>query len=91
VTKPSFKWPIIALLAGVYVFGAAFVDAFIDTEEDRAEAAIFVVIAFFWVAGSLAVINRRINRLDEWKQERRLDWVLHRDLPPMPEASDDNR
>jgi hypothetical protein len=81
VIKPSFKWPIITLIAGVYVFGAALVDAFIDTEGDRFEAMAALPLAAAWIAVCLLIISKRIDRLDEWKEERRMEWALNRDLP----------
>jgi hypothetical protein len=81
--KPSFKWPIITLIAGVYVFGAAFVDAFIDTEGDRFEAMAAMPLAAAWIAVCLLIINKRIDRLDEWKEQRRMEWALNRDLPAL--------
>jgi hypothetical protein len=86
VKKPSFKWPLVSLVFAVYVFGAAFVDSFIDVEEDQAEALGALVASMFWISCTLAVIHVRVNRLDEWKRERRLEW-LKRDLPP-PEVPD---
>lgn len=87
MSKPTFKWPIITLLIGVYVFLAAFIDAFIDTEGDQLEAMVTVPLAAGWIVACLLIISKRIDRLDEWKDQRRLEWVVNRDLP-RPEVPD---
>lgn len=87
MSKPSFKWPLICLAFSVYVFGAAFVDAFIDTEEDQLYALFAVPISFGCIVVCLVVISKWIDKLDEWKEQQRLDFILKTELP-RPQATD---
>jgi uncharacterized membrane protein YhdT len=84
VTKPSRKGPLWALAISLYFTGSAFVDAFVDTEEDRWYAMAGLPVTLLFVVLSCWWLERRFRALDRWKEDRELAWWL-RDLPPMPE------
>lgn len=84
MTKPSRKGPLWALGISLYLSGAAFVDAFIDTEEDQLYALGGLPVMLACVALSWWWLERRFKALDRWKAEREMAWWL-RELPPMPE------
>lgn len=81
MSKPSRKGPLIALICSLYVTGSAFVDSFIDTEADRPYALAGLPVALICVGLSWWWLERRFKALERWKDERRLAWMLHRDLP----------
>jgi hypothetical protein len=78
--KPSRKGPLIALAISLYASGGAFIDAFIDTESDQMAALKCLPLAIICVALSCWWLERRINAIEDWKNERWWAWIM-RDLP----------
>jgi|1185.fasta_scaffold371175_1 hypothetical protein len=81
--KPSRKGPMIALAVSIYATGGAFVDAFIDTESDQLSALECFPLAVLCVAFSWWWLERRINAIEDWKNERWWAWIM-KDLPNQP-------
>lgn len=86
MNKPSRKGPLWALGFSLYFSGAAFVDAFVDTEEDRWYALAGLPVMLTCVAVSWWWLERRFKAIERWKEERELAWWL-RELPPIPEET----
>ena len=82
MTKPSRKGPFWALAFSLYASGGAFVDAFIDTEQDQLAALKCLPIALACVCLAWWWLERRLKALEAWKDEREMAWWL-KDLPEM--------
>jgi hypothetical protein len=88
---PSLKWPVIWLGFSVYLVGWAFIDAFIDREEDSAAALAALPVMLVLFALACWHYHRRLKQRQQWRNDKLIWWIVNRELEVPTPIDDDAR